>query len=92
MIKCFTIIQELELEDVGFCGEGKTGKHAGLPGEKTLGARTRTNNKLNPYMTLGPLVAGERSHHCANPRICDLLATFSFGSTPERNNWVIPLV
>ena len=28
---------------VGFCGEGKTG----VPGEKPLGATTRTNNKLN---------------------------------------------
>jgi len=30
----------------------KGGKTRG-PGEKTLGARTRTNNKLNPHMTLG---------------------------------------
>jgi len=29
---------------------GKTGG----PGEKTLGARTRTNNKLSPRMTPGP--------------------------------------
>jgi len=29
---------------------GKTGE----PGEKTLGARTTTNNKLNTHMTLGP--------------------------------------
>ena len=28
--------------------EGKTG----VPGEKPLGARTRTNNKLNPHVTL----------------------------------------
>ena len=37
--------------------------------EKTLGARTRTNNKLNQHMTPGPhtLVGGERSHHCAIP-------------------------
>ena len=26
----------------------------GEPGEKPLGARTRTNNKLNPHMTPGP--------------------------------------
>ena len=31
-----------------FLGEGKTG----VPGEKPLGARTRTNNKLNLHMTL----------------------------------------
>ena len=30
--------------------EGKTG----VPGEKPLGARTRTNNKLNPHMTPSP--------------------------------------
>ena len=30
--------------------EGKTG----VLGEKLLGARTRTNNKLNPHMTPGP--------------------------------------
>ena len=42
---------ELEFGNVGFWGEGKTG----VPGEKPLGARERTNNKLNPYMvsTLG---------------------------------------
>ena len=26
----------------------------GVPGEKPLGARTRTNNKLNPHMTPSP--------------------------------------
>ena len=41
---------ELEFRNVGFCGEGKTG----VPGEKPLGARTRTNNKLNPHMTPRP--------------------------------------
>ena len=30
--------------NVSFWGEGKIG----VPGEKTLGAGTRTNNKLNP--------------------------------------------
>ena len=33
-----------------FLGEGKTG----VPREKPLGARTRTNNKLNPHMTPSP--------------------------------------
>ena len=37
---------ELEFGNVGFWGEGKTG----VPGEKPLGARERTNNKLNPHM------------------------------------------
>ena len=43
-------------------------------GAKPLGARTTTNNKLNPHMTLSPgigrgaiLVGGECSHHCAIP-------------------------
>ena len=35
---------------VGFYGEGKTG----VPGEKPLGARERTNNKLNPHMASTP--------------------------------------
>ena len=42
---------------------------------KTLGAGTRTNNKLNPHVMPGPgiepgpraAVEGERSHHCAIP-------------------------
>ena len=36
---------ELESGNVGFWGEGKTE----VPGEKLLGAKTRTNNKLNPH-------------------------------------------
>ena len=36
---------ELEFGNVGFCGQGKTR----VPGEKPLGKRTRTNNKLNPH-------------------------------------------
>ena len=38
---------ELEFRNVGFCGEGKTG----VPGEKPLGAETRTNNKLEGGQT-----------------------------------------
>ena len=30
------------------------GAKTGEPKEKNLGARTRTNNKLNPHMTPGP--------------------------------------
>ena len=41
---------DLEFRNVGFGEEGKTGE----PGEKTLGARTRTNNKLNPHITPSP--------------------------------------
>ena len=41
---------ELEFGYVGFWGEGKTG----LPGEKPLGAKERTNNKLNPNMVSTP--------------------------------------
>ena len=42
---------ELEFGSVCFYGEGKTG----VPGEKPLVAKERTNNKLNPHMasTLG---------------------------------------
>ena len=43
-VRAFQI--ELEFGSVGFEGEGKTR----LPGEKSLGARERTNNKLNPHM------------------------------------------
>ena len=53
MIKCLTIIQnELEFGNVGFLGEGRTG----VPGEKPLGARTRTNNKLDPHMMSSPRI------------------------------------
>ena len=36
---------ELEVGSVGFWGEGKTG----VPREKPLVAKKRTNNKLNPH-------------------------------------------
>ena len=41
---------ELKFESVDFYGEGKTG----VPGEKPLGAKERTNNKLNPHMPSTP--------------------------------------
>ena len=41
---------ELEFESVGFWGEGKTG----VPGEKPVEAKERTNNKLNPHMASTP--------------------------------------
>ena len=41
---------ELEFGNAGFWGEGKTG----VPGEKPLGSRERTNNKLNPHMASTP--------------------------------------
>ena len=41
-VRAFLI--ELEFVSAGFQGEGKTW----APGEKPLGARERTNNKLNP--------------------------------------------
>jgi len=40
------------------------------PGEKLLGARTRTSNKLNPHMKPGTGIEswpGECSHHCVIP-------------------------
>ena len=50
-------------------------RRASLKLRAPLGARTRTNNKLNPHMTPGPgdeprpywWEASERSHHCAIP-------------------------
>ena len=47
-VRAFQI--ELEFENVGFKGEGKTE----LPGEKPLGTRERTNNKLNLHMASTP--------------------------------------
>ena len=41
---------ELEFGNVGFWGERKTR----VPGEKPLGAKERTNNKLNPHMASMP--------------------------------------
>ena len=41
---------ELEFGNVGFWGERKTG----VAGEKHLGAKERTNNKLNPHMASTP--------------------------------------
>ena len=69
LFKCVRAFQiELEFESVGFWGEEKTG----VLGEKPLGAKERTSNKLNPHMASTPgfltrakLVGGERSHHCA---------------------------
>ena len=42
----FTFQIELQFRSVGFQGDGKTG----VPGEKPLGARTRTNNKLARFI------------------------------------------
>ena len=47
-VRAFQI--ELEFESVGFKGEGKTE----VPGEKPLGERERTNNKLNLHMASTP--------------------------------------
>ena len=47
-VRAFQI--ELKFGSVGFWGEGKTG----VPGEKPLGARERTNNKFNPHMGSPP--------------------------------------
>ena len=41
---------EFEFENVGFWREGKTG----VPGEKPLGAKEKTNNKLNSRMAWTP--------------------------------------
>ena len=59
---------ELKLQNVGFWGEEEIGE----TGEKPLGTRERTNNKLNPHKVSTPgfwtrakLMGGECSHHCA---------------------------
>ena len=66
---------ELEFGNVGFWGEGKTG----IPGEKPLGARERTNNKFNPHMAsmLGVLVLLPLRHPCS-PKL----------QLGEKGNWV----
>jgi len=43
---------EFEFGNVGFCMEGGKPENP----EKTLGARTRTNKKLNPRMTPEPRI------------------------------------
>ena len=49
--KCVRAFQiEVEFGSVGFCGKGKTGAAR----EKPLGARDRTNNKLNPHVASTP--------------------------------------
>ena len=60
---CFQV--KLEFRNVDFCAGRKTG----VLGEKPLGARMKTNNKLNPDMTPpgATLVGGECSHHCTIP-------------------------
>ena len=58
MIKCLTIQIELEFGNVGFSGEGKTG----VPREKPLVARKRTNEKLNPHKMPCPGI--EPGTHC----------------------------
>ena len=55
-VRAFQI--ELEFGSVGFWGEGKTG----VSGEKPLGAKERTSNKLNPHMAPTPGV--QPGPHC----------------------------
>ena len=50
---------KLEFGNVGFSGEGKTG----VPRETPLGARTRTNNKLNPHLVPSPGINSRQSPH-----------------------------
>ena len=69
-VRAFQI--ELEFGSVSFWGEGKTG----VPGEKPLGARERTNNKLNPHMASTPGV--ENPGHIGGMRAL----------SPLRHPWV----
>ena len=64
--------------NVSFWGEGKIG----VPGEKTLGAGTRTNNKLNPYIT--PRFRESNPDHIGKRRVLSSLrhpcaTNFSYG-------------
>ena len=45
-----SLLVELEFGNAGFRGERKTK----VPGEKPLGAKERTNTKLNPHLALTP--------------------------------------
>ena len=59
---------ELEFRNVDFLSREENRRTR----RKTLRARARTNNKLNPHMTPGnrtrdTLVVGGRSHHIATP-------------------------
>ena len=68
LVHCFQV--ELQFRMLVFVEVGKPGDQG-----KTVGARTRTNNKLNPHATScwhgnwtqATWVGGERSHHCAIP-------------------------
>ena len=66
------------LDRIGIWGEWKTG----VPGEKPLGARKRTNKKLNPQMTPGREsktghIGGRRAlsplRHCVRQNRCELM-------------------
>ena len=50
MIRCLTIIQ-IELEFVGFCGQGKTGVPGEKPSEK---GREKTTNSMTPGAGIEP--------------------------------------
>ena len=50
IITVYCNVFELEFGSICFGGEGKTG----VPGEKPLGARKRTKNKLSPDITSTP--------------------------------------
>ena len=60
---------ELEFGSVGFWGEGKTG----VPGEKPLVAKEKTNGKLSPHnygVDAGPGPRWQkRSHHCSPQKL-----------------------
>ena len=45
MVLCPPFLIKLEFGNVAFCGVGKTG----VPGEKPLRAREKTNDKFNPH-------------------------------------------
>ena len=75
-VLCLPFLLELEFENDGFGGEGKTGVH--VTGEKSLGAKERIKNKLNPLTALMPGFEtgphwweGKGCHQCTIP--CSIL-------------------
>ena len=80
-LKCVCAFQiEMEFGSIGFKGEGKTG----VPGEKPLGARERTNNKLNPHMASMPGYEQRPHWWEASAHHCTILAQLSHGNHGDK--------
>ena len=75
MIKCVlqygdTLPIEFEFENYYFGRGGGGGeRNIRVPGEKSLGTRARTNNKLKPHMTPSPGIKLGQLRHPGSPMI-----------------------